>query len=628
MKYYYLILLLVSLLPFSGCIQKQRGPLEDVLQLAGSNRKQLEQVINHYSTDQADSLKLKAAEFLILNMPGKYSISYNAPWEDAATVKLRWTSSSDKAKVRDTYKLGELEVKEDLKHISAEYLISNIELAFQVWNDKPWGKHISFDTFCEDILPYRISTEPLENWREKVLASFADINKAFKEDSTITAVEACSRVNVLLPGFRIDKDFSGMNYSQLMATTRGSCESQSLLAAFVMRGLGIPVTLDFTPQWKSRPTGHNWNSVRNSDGQYISFMGTESEPYNSHQGNTLQKAKAYRQTYRYHRLIETDKIHTPPFFQRNLYDISAEHDHMTTISIPVKYPPEIQTDYAYLTSLYDFEWRLTAHGKADSDSIYFQHIGKDIIYLPVYYTNERQTTAGEPFYLNEDGEVNFLIPDSSGNRISFNSITSEDDFKWISRMIEGIFESSEKVDFPTTTVLHTITEIPEIYNKVELAHPHTCRFIRYLSPRSRCNVSEISFFDIYGDELKGRHIGHPGSYSNSGNTGDKAFDGDIATFYDASRANQTWTGLDFGEEKQIASIHYSPRILGIGIYEGDVYELFCYIDDRWKSIEKTTATGPTIEFDIPRNALLYIHNSTKDKKGQVFFMLKDQVVYY
>jgi hypothetical protein len=139
--------------------------------------------------------------------------------------------------------LGNPVRRSDINHITAEYLIANIDLAFQVWNDKPWGKYISFDTFCEEILPYRVGTEPLENWREKVLASFADINKALKEDSLITAVEACSRVNDLLPRFRLDKDFSNMNFTQLMATTRGPCDNQAALAAFVMRGLGIPVTI-------------------------------------------------------------------------------------------------------------------------------------------------------------------------------------------------------------------------------------------------------------------------------------------------------------------------------------------------------------------------------------------------
>ena len=89
MKHLYEILLFGFLFFSSGCSHKKDSPLEEVLKLAGSNRHELERVIKHYSKDPEDSLKLKAAEFLILNMPGKYSKYYEAPWKDVATVNLR-----------------------------------------------------------------------------------------------------------------------------------------------------------------------------------------------------------------------------------------------------------------------------------------------------------------------------------------------------------------------------------------------------------------------------------------------------------------------------------------------------------------------------------------------------------
>lgn len=612
MRHLYGTILFTFFIFSSGCTHKKNIPLEEVLKLAGSNRHQLERVIKHYSEIPDDSLKLKAAEFLILDMPGKYSEYYEAPWEDVATVNLRWSSSSDKSKVLDAYELVNPVRRDDLEHITAEYLITNIDLAFQVWNDKPWGKYISFDTFCEEILPYRIGTEPLESWREKVLASFADIDNSLKEDSIITAVGACSKVNAILPRFRMDKDFSNMSFAQLMATTRGMCDSQAALAAFVMRGLGIPVTIDFTPQWKNHPTGHTWNSVCDSAGQHISFMGTETNPYGSHQGNTLQKAKAYRKTYKHHWVAETDEMYTPSLFQDNLTDISSEHSNMASVTIPVKHHPELQTGNVFLTLFYDFEWCLTGHGEVDCDSIRFQHIGKDILYRPVYYTNENQVLASDPFYVDRYGKVHILSPDSPDSLMSFGSIMPGNDINWNWRMVNAVFESSENPDFSDTETIHTISDTPGFYNKMTLKRPYTCRYIRYRSPIGNCNVSEIIFYDIFGNKLKGEHIGLPGSYNDWGDTGDKAFDGDITTFYDAINPANSWTGLDFGEDKKIAAIHYSPRLLGIGIYEEHEYELFCWRDNGWKSIGKKRAmgTGQAIEFNAPKNALLYLNNNT------------------
>ena len=71
MEHLYKILIFTLSIFSFGCSNKTNSPLEEVLELAGSNRSELKQVITHYKANLADSLKLKAAEFLILNMPGK-----------------------------------------------------------------------------------------------------------------------------------------------------------------------------------------------------------------------------------------------------------------------------------------------------------------------------------------------------------------------------------------------------------------------------------------------------------------------------------------------------------------------------------------------------------------------------
>jgi hypothetical protein len=115
-------LLIICLL---SCSKPYSNELEAVLKQAGKNRRELEKVLKHYSQNPADSLKLRAAEFLIVNMPGKYSVYYDAPWNDVATVCLRWTSSSDKQRMLDTYKTGEPVRREDINCITSEYLINN-----------------------------------------------------------------------------------------------------------------------------------------------------------------------------------------------------------------------------------------------------------------------------------------------------------------------------------------------------------------------------------------------------------------------------------------------------------------------------------------------------------------------
>ena len=63
MRTFFFFLLILS----AGC---RHTDLENALRQAGENRSQLEQVLDHYRND---SLKYKAACFLIANMPGHYS---------------------------------------------------------------------------------------------------------------------------------------------------------------------------------------------------------------------------------------------------------------------------------------------------------------------------------------------------------------------------------------------------------------------------------------------------------------------------------------------------------------------------------------------------------------------------
>ena len=40
--------------------------------------------------------------------------------------------------------------------ITAEYLIDNIDRAFDNWQKRPWNRSLSFEDFCEYLLPYRV----------------------------------------------------------------------------------------------------------------------------------------------------------------------------------------------------------------------------------------------------------------------------------------------------------------------------------------------------------------------------------------------------------------------------------------------------------------------------------------
>jgi len=130
---------------------------------------ELEKVISHYKKEQNEE-KLAAAHFLIDNMEGSYSYS-GETYEIIRKVYngLSFVSESERNKTLknklDTLRyLPGLAIEYDKDSIKAEFLIKHIDFAYNVWKKSPWNKDVSFDNFCEYILPYKYRNEGISEF--------------------------------------------------------------------------------------------------------------------------------------------------------------------------------------------------------------------------------------------------------------------------------------------------------------------------------------------------------------------------------------------------------------------------------------------------------------------------------
>ncbi|TAG09590.1 MAG: hypothetical protein EAZ42_06495 [Verrucomicrobia bacterium] len=73
-------------------------------------------------------------------------------------------------------------------------------------------------------------------------------------------------------------------------------------------------------------------------------------------------------------------------------------------------------------------------------------------------------------------------------------------------------------------------------------------------------------------KLTGTTIGTTGSWTNGGNTRDRAVDGSTSTFFDGPSANGIWVGLDLGTANQIVQVRYFPRQDWAGRMVGGVFQ--------------------------------------------------------
>jgi hypothetical protein len=129
-------------------------------------------VLKHYSCNSSDSLKLQAAKFLIANMPGKYSLEYEIPFEHVVAAYMRWDDHEDPKTVNRVFGFDRPTVKEDVKHITADSLINNIELAFRMWKEQPWVRMFPLMFFARRYYHIELPTSHWNTGAKKYLQVF------------------------------------------------------------------------------------------------------------------------------------------------------------------------------------------------------------------------------------------------------------------------------------------------------------------------------------------------------------------------------------------------------------------------------------------------------------------------
>ena len=639
MKKLIFTLISIFLIIATSCKDSSTNRLEQVLILAGDNRTELEKVLQYYSRRPEDSLKYQAAVFLISNMLGQYSQdiktteSYDPLFDHWLRIdKGRGELKSNKTRILDSliqvYHLQPpLNIFPDINYIKANYLINNIELAFKVWKEQPWGNDISFKVFCEDILPYRVSTEPLEDWRGMILQQYESIYDSLRT-SDMDAVAACSFVFESIGEFFFNQHFTNslpeLSYRMIDKLRMGTCKDFAVFGVFVMRALGIPVNWEYTPQWAYRSGGHDWSSVRNREGSYIPFILGEIKPGEPHKTDE-RMAKAYRHTYgkQQNTLAMIDAKESKPalFNDPCLLDVSKFNFQGSDVEISFRNQSR-KYKYVYLAVFDNRNWIPIQWAKS-GNRVTFQYMGTDIVYLPVYGDKYQIRPAHVPFILTKEKTVRWLEADTTQKQTLKLYRKYPIMYKWmIEKMKGGKFQGSNLSDFSDTVTLYTIPYYPEMkFHEVILDLPCQYRFYRYLSaPNEYCSIAELEFYGMDENQIFGKIMGTPGSYNNDiSRTFEKAFDGNVLTFYDAAVRDSAWVGMDFGFKTTVSKIRYLPRNDDNNIVPGQSYELFFFARQGWSSLGRRVADSDILYYDnVPKNALFLLRNLTTGVEERIF----------
>ncbi len=413
-------------------LRKNSKEIDFVLNLAGPNRAELENVLNHYKAN-GDNQKLEASELLI-SQCYIYSNSITTVFDTTGQpICFNPTNYGTEkrhtvAQIKDSFLLANNVIREinyDCRTLSAEYLINHIDRSFETWDESPWKDRIDFEQFCKYILPYRVGNEPLSEWHELLSEKYGSLIDTLSER---TILNSCRTINdALAQDIRYDRRWikGGLGVQsipQLMASRSGMCDDLVVYGACAMRACGIPVSVDFDIHGRTN-FGHSWCVVFDEKGKAWSFGPGEQNPVEHklevHKFPYRIPAKVFRKNFfnidNNNSIPELDLTNIPPLFTSfNVRDVTSEYVKTLDVDIQVD-RLQANHEYLYICVFNNKEWRPVHWAKWHKGHAIFTDMGAGIVYLVGYYHNNKIIPITEPFILNKNGIKTYLS--GSGNKV-------------------------------------------------------------------------------------------------------------------------------------------------------------------------------------------------------------------
>lgn len=405
------------LLSFNTLIAQTKYPkdVEVVLQKTKTNRVELEKALNYFYKSK-DSLKIKAINFLVANMD--IHTSYNYYWADSLGKRLSFNEldypSFDssihafEALKANTPKIHPVPYNyRDIDSIKGDYLIENEEMAFADWQ-QPLAKGLSFDDFCEYLLPYRISVEPLQNWRAYYKQYFKNLSDSINGKSLADAISAmtfdCHNwfANTYNREQRTDP-LPRLDALQLLNRKKGACEDFTGLGVLEARALGMAATEEIVPYWATSSASHFFD---------VAITSPKNIPYEQLSGTPVNQfvmprepGKVLRLTYSRQPVTLANTVAKeaiPLGFMRsvNYKDVTSEYWETQDVGVwltksKTVLPPNTKR-LVYACVFNTLDWRPEWWAKTATDTATFTAMSKGVVYLPMYYQNDKLIPAAYP----------------------------------------------------------------------------------------------------------------------------------------------------------------------------------------------------------------------------------------
>ncbi len=619
--------------------------LQSILRSA-PKREEYQHLLTYYRRNKEDSLKYRSLCFLLENLPGKFSCSgsritcLEAFFDTVENVLAKRKALPDIEKLKAYWYVirqhcsGDITIVPDIDTVGSDFLKTVIDESFKTWENTPYSRYLSFHNFEEYILPYRSNHEKCENNYVFIKKRYSWLSDSLKNKTD--PVEACKLVNDDLKSwFRFEYYLNNyptdISISDLYRSRIGICRDMANLACVTMRILGIPVAVDYTPQWGNKEKGHLWNVVFDTSMKAIPFMGAESNPgeESSYFFNNIP-AKIYRITWRRNLLLNERTENIPPLFlTNNQIDVTGEYTAVSNVVLEIdrnRFPEK----YACLSVFSRSSgWNPICIGKiSTAGQVCFENMGRGVVYLPTVFNDDRNIPVDNPFILSEAGQRIPLIPNHDKTtkiKLARKYPLYPHILKFVDYMIGGKFQGADNPTFKDATDLYCIKERPELFlQSVNIEVKKKFKYVRYIGPEN--GYSDIAEVEFYGEQgkLSGQIIGQ-----SKWPIKEDAFDGNIDSFFaTAESGSGEWLGLQLNVPSRICQVRFLPRNDNNTVKPGDRYELL-YWDAQWVSLGVQTAKNNYLMYDhVPAYALLWLRNLDYGQEERIFTIEDGKQVWW
>ena len=633
----------IIVLLISSCTQV--SPLDYALEQAGSNRPELEKVLEHYNDNPE---KLAATQFLIENMSAHISYRDSTIYKYYAIADNLLKSDLPHTVIRDSLfdvknKLyPDLDRKpiSDIRIMTANYLIYTIDHAFSLWKNCEWAQHIDFDEFCETLLPYKVAEyQPFDYWRDTLSEAFSQNLKTqlYDDEETNTTYRTVDIVrNEILSKVRRNGEYTDAGYplltaSQMKNIAYGRCVDYVNHAVSTYRSVGIPCYIDATPFYGRFRAGHTWDVVVFGNG---GDMPSEWDLTCEH-GKRFFPAQRFPKVYRSTFAINRERVRYRNEsalkypFDYCVKDITPQYTKTSDIEVELYQKVKLAEKFCYISIFngHNVEWSFVDYGEMKDGKAYFKNIGRNILYIVQGFDGKQIINISDPFILHQNGSVEYYVFNGNEKRpldIHRKYFEGRNVAEMRLRLKGGKIQAANRADFSDSITMVTI-ENQYVPDKFEINDNNGYRYWRYLgADGSHGSIAELVFFDK-DTVATGSPIGCKDASKESIS---KAFDGNYLTNYETEdNPDDSWVGMDFGTKKQICNVRIIPRSDDNDIHAGDVYELLYYNGTQWVSLGKKTATSNVLHYDdVPAHALYWVKDHTQGWDERPFIIRENDQI--